>query len=87
VTTLKSMVPRKRARYSAWFFINGRATPNERQKKAIEYIKKKGSVSNKEYRNIFKISAATAKRELQDLVKKKICKTRGAGPSLKYIIG
>ena len=60
---------------------------NERQKKAIEYIKKKGSVSNKEYRNIFKISAATAKRELQDLVKKNICKTRGAGPSLKYIIG
>jgi len=60
---------------------------SERQKKAIEYIKKKGSVSNKEYRNIFKISAATAKRELQDLVKKKICKTRGAGPSLKYIIG
>ncbi|GAI99630.1 unnamed protein product [marine sediment metagenome] len=41
----------------------------------------------KEYRNIFKISAATAKRELQDLVKKKICKTRGAGPSLKHIIG
>lgn len=59
----------------------------ERQKKAIEYIKKRQNISNKEYRDIFKISAATAKRELQDLVKKRICKTKGAGPSLKYIIG
>ena len=59
---------------------------NERQRKTVEYIRKKGSISNTIYRSIFKVSAATAKRELRDLVKKKVCKIRGAGPSLKYII-
>ncbi len=60
---------------------------NDRQREATEYIKKQGSMANKEYRNIFKVSAATAKRELRDLLKKNVCKTKGAGPSLKYIIG
>ena len=59
---------------------------NERQRKAMEYIKKKGSISNKEYCNISNVSAATAKRELQNLVKKKTFKTIGAGSSLRYMI-
>ena len=59
---------------------------NERQKKAVEYVKEKESISNKEYRHIFRVSAATAKRELQELVRKGICKEKGAGPSLKYLI-
>ena len=59
---------------------------NKRQKKAIEYIKEKEKISNAEYRSIFKVSAATAKRELQDLVKKGICRTSGAGPSLHYLL-
>ena len=59
---------------------------SERQKRAIEYIKRQGSISNKGYRDTFKVSAATAKRELRDLVKKRVCKMRGAGPSLEYII-
>ena len=54
--------------------------------KAVEYISKNQHISNKEYRSIFNVSAATAKRELQVLVKRKVCKTRGAGPSLKYVI-
>lgn len=59
---------------------------NKRQKKSIEYLKEKESVSNREYCQIFKISTATAKRELQELVKREICKTEGAGPSLRYVI-
>lgn len=59
---------------------------NQRQKEVLEYIKNKGKISNSEYRNIFKVSAATAKRELQDLVKKKICRTSGAGPNLCYLL-
>jgi len=49
-------------------------------------IKEKGKISNTEYRSIFKVSAATAKRALQDLVKKRICKTSGAGPGLHYLL-
>ncbi len=59
---------------------------NQRQKKVLEYIKEKDKISNAEYRSIFKVSAATSKRELQDLVKKKICRTFGAGPSLRYLL-
>ena len=59
---------------------------NQRQKKAIEYIKERDKISNAEYRSIFKVSAATAKRELKDLVAKKICRTSGAGPSLHYLL-
>jgi len=59
---------------------------NERQIKALEHIRLKGRISNRGYREIFVVSAATAKRELQDLVKKKICRTAGAGPSLHYLL-
>ncbi len=48
-----------------------KAELNQRQKKALEYIKKRGKISNAEYRSIFKVSAATAKRELKDLVIKR----------------
>jgi len=63
-----------------------KAELNQRQKKALEYIKKRGKISNAEYRSIFKVSAATAKRELRDLVIKKICRTSGAGPGLHYLL-
>ena len=63
-----------------------KAELNQRQKKALEYIKETGKISNAEYRSIFKVSAATAKRELKDLVIKKICRTSGAGPSLHYLL-
>ena len=66
--------------------VEKRVELNQRQKKALEYIKENGKISNAEYRSIFKISAATAKRELRDLVKKGICRTFGAGPSLHYLL-
>ncbi|MDO9464527.1 MAG: ATP-binding protein [bacterium] len=57
---------------------------NERQIKALERIRQEGRISNREYRKIFGVSAATAKRELQDLVKKNVCNTAGAGRSSYY---
>ena len=48
----------------------------------IEEIK----TSNRAYREIFRVSAATAKRELGDLIEKGICRTAGAGRSLHYIL-
>ena len=59
---------------------------NERQVKAIMFVKKEGKITNKEYRNMFKVSTATAKRELQDLVKKGIYRTSGAGPNFHYLL-
>ncbi|MFH1309969.1 MAG: RNA-binding domain-containing protein [Candidatus Omnitrophota bacterium] len=59
---------------------------NGRQLKALEHIKLSGKISNRAYREIFRVSAATAKRELGDLVGKGICRTAGAGRSLHYIL-
>lgn len=59
---------------------------NERQLKALEHIKLNGKISNRAYREIFTVSAATAKRELGDLIEKGICRTAGAGRSLHYLL-
>jgi len=52
---------------------------NERQKKALEHVKKRGKITNKEYVNLNKVSRITATRELMDMVKKKILKQEGRG--------
>ena len=44
---------------------------DERQKEALEYAFYKGSISNKEYRELHKISAKTASLELSDMVTSK----------------
>lgn len=59
---------------------------NERQLKALEHIKLNGKISNRAYREIFTVSAATAKRELRDLIERGICRTAGAGRSLHYLL-
>jgi len=50
---------------------------NERQKKAIEYLKEKGHITNKEYQNICNTDRVTAFRDLKDLVRKEIIKKIG----------
>jgi len=45
---------------------------NIRQKKAIKYVKEKGSISNREYCNLLKVSRKTATNDLTDLVEKNI---------------
>src|SRR5690606_14749828 len=55
---------------------------NERQLKAVEYVKERGKITNKEYQTISSISERTASRELSDLVEKEVLKsseTKGAG--------
>lgn len=59
---------------------------NVRQKKALEYIKEKDSISNREYRTLYGVSSATAKRELTMLLKARICKSIGKGRNLKYTL-
>jgi len=44
---------------------------NERQIKAVMYVKEKRKITNKEYRTINGVSDETARLELNDLVKRK----------------
>ncbi|MCK4730218.1 MAG: DeoR family transcriptional regulator [Candidatus Aenigmarchaeota archaeon] len=51
---------------------------NERQKEAIEYLKSKGKITNKEYRRLnLGITDKTVFRDLQDLVNKKVIMPKG----------
>jgi len=60
---------------------------NERQIKAIEYVEKKGSITNKEYQELVGVPRRTATRDLTDLVKKGIFKLVGRGKrEIKYVL-
>ena len=55
---------------------------NERQLKAIDFVKEKGRITNKEYQFLNSISERTASRELSELTEKLVLKsseTKGAG--------
>lgn len=57
---------------------------NERQKKALQYIKDNGRIDNKTYTDEYNVSSATAKRELQDMVSKAVLKQFGRGRATYY---
>lgn len=59
---------------------------NKRQKRAMDHIKEHGSISNKEYREMFNISHKTAHLELTLLADKKILHCEGAGRSTRYVL-
>jgi len=59
---------------------------NKRQKRVLDYIREHGSITNKEYREMFNISHKTAHLELTMLCEKKILTCRGAGRATNYII-
>ncbi len=55
---------------------------NDRQVKAVLFVKEKGRISNKEYQETFNVARITATRDLKELVEKGILKsseTKGAG--------
>ncbi|HOO18856.1 MAG TPA: ATP-binding protein [Paludibacteraceae bacterium] len=57
---------------------------NERQMKAVMYVKEKGKITNREYQEINAVSNKTAFFELSDLQKKDFLITQGSGRSLIY---
>ncbi len=58
---------------------------NERQIKAVLYVKENGKISNGEYMELTKVSRQTATRDLSELVKSKIFKKRGVtGKGTEY---
>jgi predicted HTH transcriptional regulator len=61
---------------------------NERQLKAVKYVKEKGQITNKEYQEVNNVSKATATRELSKLVSLKVLKQQGiVGKGTFYRLG
>ena len=61
---------------------------NERQIKAVMYVKEKGKITNKDYKELIKdISRITATQDLTNLVEKGILKRIGIGKrEVHYIL-
>ncbi|PIP12558.1 MAG: transcriptional regulator [bacterium (Candidatus Stahlbacteria) CG23_combo_of_CG06-09_8_20_14_all_40_9] len=59
---------------------------NERQIKAVMYVKEKGKITNKEYQELFDVSKRTVTNDLEELVQKNLFEkigTRGKGTFYK----
>ena len=59
---------------------------NERQIKAVLYVKKNGKITNREYREINTVSDEGARIDLNMMVKKNILIQTGKGRSVHYIL-
>ncbi len=60
---------------------------NDRQKKAVVYLKTHGKISNKEYQQVANSIKKTATRDLNDLKEKGIIRQVGSrGPGVHYVI-
>jgi ATP-dependent DNA helicase RecG len=57
---------------------------NERQVKAVQFLKSDLRITNTEYQKLNSVSRATAKRDLDELVKLGLLKLKGAGRSAHY---
>jgi len=59
---------------------------NERQKKAIEYLKIHKNITRKIYMEINNISPRQANKDLNDLFEKKLIKKQGRGRAISYVL-
>ncbi len=59
---------------------------NERQIKAVMYVKEKGKITNKEYRKITGLSDEGVRLNLKELIEKEILLLRGKGRGTYYIL-
>ena len=59
---------------------------NERQIKAIAFLKEKGKISNKDYREMSGLSDEAARKDLNELMKKNMLDSKGKGRSTHYIL-
>lgn len=59
---------------------------NERQIKAVEFIKQNKRISTKEYCNLFGVVRDTANRDLNNLLEKGLIGRKGSGPHTYYIL-
>jgi ATP-dependent DNA helicase RecG len=60
---------------------------NERQIRAVEYVKEKGEITTSKYTEVFGVSERTARNDLSELADKQIFKKVGETNLAKYIFG
>jgi len=58
----------------------------ERQIKAVKYVKEKGRITNREYRQLTGLSDEGARKDLKDIIEKKVFKIKGKGRSISYVL-
>jgi len=63
-----------------------RAGLSDRQISAVLYAKENGKITNADYQRIADISAATARRDLKDLIDKNILEMKGERKGIYYIL-
>jgi len=59
---------------------------NPRQIQAVEYLVRKGRLTNRAYQELASVGRTTAKKELQELVSKGLLKAQGTGRGFHYIL-
>ena len=59
---------------------------NERQKKAVEYLREHGEINAKRYSELFQIDRATAYRDLADLMRKGMVEQTGKARATRYVL-
>jgi ATP-dependent DNA helicase RecG len=63
--------------YNNWRSYLSRFNLNERQIRAMEYLDKQETITNKDYQQLTGISRETASRDLADLKEKKLIESSG----------
>ena len=58
----------------------------ERQIKAVLFVKERGSITNREYRQLTQLSDEGARKDLSDLVSKGILSVEGRGRKTEYVL-
>jgi ATP-dependent DNA helicase RecG len=58
----------------------------QRREMALEYVRKNGSISHKEYRALTSASETTTIRDLENMVNNGIIRRIGDGPRRRYVI-
>jgi ATP-dependent DNA helicase RecG len=59
---------------------------NNRQRDAIRYVKARGRITNREYCKLNNVGQATAYRDIQDMISKRIMLKRGTGRATYYTL-
>jgi len=59
---------------------------NERQIKAVLYIKERGKITNKEYRGLTDLSDEGARIDLSELTEKGLFQLKGKGRNAHYVL-
>jgi len=59
---------------------------NDRQRRLIDYLKAYGSIRNRDYYELMKVSKSTGWRDLKDLIKREIVQVHGKGKGSVYTL-